>query len=145
MGEDNGEGITMQTATNAEILSALIRQGENIAAWRGSSDTQLANILKSLDDVSTLVRTLQRDVAELKGKHDVTREQVLRLETESSELRQRVLKIGERVARLDQASTDFDDLGKQIQDLQRMIWLAAGGLGLAAFGFPLLLEFVIGR
>jgi hypothetical protein len=133
----------MQTATNAEILAALIRQGENIAAWRGSSDTQLANILKSLDDVSTLVRTLQRDVAELKGKHDVTREQVLRLEADSTELRQRVLKIGERVARLDQASTDFEDMCKQIQDLQRMVWLAAGGLGLAAFGFPLLLEFVI--
>ena len=145
MGEGNGEKLTMQTATNAEIMAALIRQGENIAAWRGSSDTQLANILKSLDDVSTLVRTLQRDVAELKGKHDVTREQVLRLEAESSELRQRVLKIGEQVARLDQASTDFEDLCNQIRDLQRIVWLAMGGLGLAAFGFPLLLEFVIGH
>ena len=143
MGDDNGEGFARQMATNAEIMSALIRQGENIAAWRGSSDTQLANILKSLDDVSMLVRTLQRDVAELKGKHDVTREQVLRLEADSSELRQRVLKIGERVARLDQASTDYEGLGEQIQGLQRMVWLAAGGLGLAAFGFPLLLEFVI--
>jgi peptidoglycan hydrolase CwlO-like protein len=143
MGDNNGEHTPVGMASNAEIMATLIRQGESIAAWRGSSDTQLANILKSLEDVSTLVRTLQRDVAELKGKHDVTREQVLRLEADSTELHQRVLKIGERVARLDQASTDIEGLEKQIRDLQRLVWLAAGGVGLAAFGFPLLLEYVI--
>ena len=68
---------------------------------------------------------------------------MLRLEADSTELHQRVLKIGERVARLDQASTDIEGLEKQIRDLQRLVWLAAGGVGLAAFGFPLLLEYVI--
>ena len=54
MGDDNGEHIAAGMASNAEIMATLIRQGESIAAWRGSSDTQLANILKILLQRSTI-------------------------------------------------------------------------------------------